>query len=212
MAKIDLTKVICTGTATMVTYGGRNFIKNVSGFALCGLYYNGSWKGPIVISPTQSVSCYTTSGNYSSTNNSTAYVTVNGIKWWYTPGNAWYQGNWSPGGGSYTYYFGQYANQAAAATSIVNNFYDSVSEISWSINSNEGSISSSGGFYTGYELYWSNQHNITLMINPVLGRTPIGWYINNQKISGDNPYIIDTTSSVTNLIAKTAVAGQAIIL
>lgn len=53
--ELDVSEFVCNDTATIMSYSSRNFIKDVSGFALCGLYYNGTYKGPVVISPTQSV-------------------------------------------------------------------------------------------------------------------------------------------------------------
>lgn len=207
----NLGSIVCTGTATMVTYSGRNFIKDASGFALCGLYYTGSYKGPIVVSPTQSVARYSTSGNYSATATATSYVTINGVKWWYTPGSYFYSGNWNPSSGSYTYYIGQYS-AVNAATALVNSFYESTSVINWGMDSsNNGIITDSGGIYSGYQSYWSNQYNINVTVYPIINKTLDGWYINNLKVSSANPYTIDTSSDVT-VIAKTTTAGSGIIL
>lgn len=46
-----------------------------------------------------------------------------------------------------------------------------------------------------------------------MGRTCIGWYSNNTKVSSDNPYIVDM-SSISNILleARTVVSGNAILL
>lgn len=212
--ELDVSEFICNDTATIMSYSSRNFIKDVSGFALCGLYYNGTYKGPVVISPTQSVARYSTSGNYTATISATSYVTINGIQWWYTPSDAWFSGDYTPTSGEYLYRFGKFQSDLDAATAIVKAFYDGVSTITWSINpSSSGTISQSGGFYTGYQQYWSNQHNIMLTANTIMDRTCIGWYSNNTKVSSDNPYIVNMSSiSSISLEARTAVSGNAILL
>lgn len=115
--------IVCTDTSELCTLSGRTFTKDVSGFAICGYYYNTSgYTGPIVVSPTQSVAHYQP-GNTGSND----YVEVNGIKWYYTVDGYFVNGNRDATSGNYTLKLGSFSNARDCATYLVNIYYDLIS-------------------------------------------------------------------------------------
>lgn len=205
---MDVTQIVCNGTAVICTYSGRTYTKDVEGFALCGLYYKNGWKGPIVVSPNEAVAHYNWGGGVVP---ATGYVTINGTNWYYTSSAAWYSGNWSPSGGSYTYYFGSFSSEAAAATAVANLFYDNAFTLSCTLdNTSHGTIVISGDAFTGLSPYYSSGE-VSILMYTARGWSPAGWYKNGSLQSNANPYVFNLTTS-TALIGHTQAAGSCILL
>lgn len=189
-------EIVCKGTSTILSYNGRTYTKNVSGFALCGYYYKTSgWTGPIVVSPTSSVARYDPYGTGVSGN-----VTINGTTWYYTGPDGWFSGNWTTSSGNYLYKIGSFADAASAATALINEYYKLVSAVSASVSpSGAGTVTLSNGTYD-LSGYYVNGTNLTITATPNSKYKFNGFYNGSTLVSTSNPYTFSVSSAV-NLTA-----------